>query len=138
MSCWTNLLTAVKNSFYIWTINFYCWRALSNQTVPCQALTKIKKRTTTKIKKWKLFRWSPNPKVCLPVNQVHLSSFPFTQLSWYYDYWEEQERESVEVCRQFIIILSFLCLFYIIYHYWEGSRSEKVWKCAAKAVAASD
>ena len=32
-------------------IYFYCWRALSNQTVPCQALTKIKKRTTTKIKK---------------------------------------------------------------------------------------
>ena len=73
-------LTAVKGSFYIWTIYFYCLRALPNQPVPCQALTKKKKRST-KIKKWKWFHWSPNPKVCLPVNQVHLSTFPFTQLS---------------------------------------------------------
>ena len=44
---------------------------------------KTKKRRTTKAKKWKWFRLkSPShPKSGLPVNQAHLSTFAFTQLS---------------------------------------------------------
>ena len=50
----------------------YIWQALSNQTVPYQALTKIMKRLQ-RLKSESNVCWSPHliPKVCLPINQAH-------------------------------------------------------------------
>ena len=56
---------------------FYFLRALSNQTIPCQALTKIDKRTTTKTKKWKWFRWSPKSQSLSSCQPSPLDHFPF-------------------------------------------------------------
>ena len=50
--------TALKDLSYIWTI-YSTWRALSNPSVPCQALTKMWWNTNYKcFKRWKWFHWS--------------------------------------------------------------------------------
>ena len=55
-SCCTIFLSCCQR-FVLYLNNlFTLWRALSNQTVPYQALTKIKKRATTKIEKVKVIQ----------------------------------------------------------------------------------
>ena len=49
LHCYQRLILNLHNLFTL-------WRALSNQTVPYQALTKIKKRATTKIEKVKVIQ----------------------------------------------------------------------------------
>ena len=66
--CCQRLLLYLNNLFTF-------WRALSNQTVPYQALTKIMKRETTKIEKWKWYSRSPH---LIPQNSV----FPSPRPSW--------------------------------------------------------
>ena len=70
LNCCQRLVLHLNNLFYF-------LRALSNQKIPCQALMKINKRTTTKIKKWKWFRWSPKSQSLSSCQPSPLEHFPF-------------------------------------------------------------
>ena len=71
-----NMFLLLSKAPFISEQFIYFWWALSNQTVPCQALTKYNKRQTTKVsRKWKWFRWSPS-------SHPQKFVFPSTRPSW--------------------------------------------------------